>query len=158
MVMRVLSILIHERTGTTVEVKYFRDRGKLLGSVKKGKVDLYVDAVDDALRRMGEDGSSFSPGERFSMIKRRFDEEKNLIWLKPMGYTEKDSRGNPLGRAAVVVGKDTLKMFPALTRLLEKIGTRIVLDDKLLDTLVGRGQAEKPSKVARNFLKEVKLI
>jgi len=158
MVTRLLSILIHERTGTTIEVKYYPDREKLLQSVRKGKVDLYVDAVDGALSRIGEDPASLSPEERFSTIKSRFDEELNLIWLKPMGYVERDAANVPLGPAAVVVRKETLKTFPALPRLLEKIGTRVVLDDELLDTLVSRGRYERPAKVAREYLKEVKLI
>jgi len=158
MVSRLLSILINERTGTTIEVKYFSNRDELLRSVSKGKVDLYVDSVDSALGRMGKDPVSLSPDERFREVKRIFEEERNLIWLKPMGYTERDTAGNDLGLAAVVVGKETLKMFPALPRLLEKIGSRVPLDDALLEKLVARGRLEKPSKVARDFLKEVKLI
>jgi osmoprotectant transport system substrate-binding protein len=158
MVSRLLSILIHERTGTTIEVDYFSDKQELLKSVDKGKVDLYVDSVDSAFGRIGEGDVSLSKEERFQVVKKRFDEELNLIWLKPMGYNERDEKSVPTGPAAVVVRKDTLKTFPALPRLLEKIGTRIVLDDDLLDTLVKRGQTEKPVKVARDYLKEVKLI
>jgi len=158
MVTRILSILIHERTGTTVEVEYFPDLDSLLDAVDKGKVDLYVDHVDSALKRM--DIKVFPPDtiERFEAVKRRFEEELNLIWLKPMGYTGSDSGGRSLGAASIVVQKDTLKMFPALPRLLEKIGTRVILDDSGLDRLVARARSEKPAKVARDYLKETKLI
>ncbi|UCG39430.1 MAG: hypothetical protein JSV00_04165 [bacterium] len=160
MASRLLSILINERTGTTVEVKFFEDAAGLLDAVGKGKVDLYVDHVDNALIRMGRSGDSESLGgeERFKLVKRLFDEELNLIWLKPMGYSGRDAGGASLGPAAVVVKKDTLKKFPALPRLLEKIGTRVPLDDDRLDDLVKRAQSEKPARVARDFLKEVKLI
>jgi osmoprotectant transport system substrate-binding protein len=102
--------------------------------------------------------SSQEKTERFKAVKRRFEEELNLIWLKPMGYSGIDHDGRSMGPASTVVHKDTLKKFPALPRLLEKIGTRVVLDDGRLDSLVNKARSEKPAKVARNYLKEVKLI
>lgn len=158
MVTRILSILIHDRTGTTVEVKFFPDQTKLLEAVKKGKVDLYVDYVESAADRLEVEVSSAAAADRFKAVKRRFEEELNLIWLKPMGYSGLDGKGRSLGSASTVVHKETLKKFPALPRLLEKIGTRVVLDDGRLDSLVGKSRSEKPAKVARNYLKEVKLI
>jgi len=158
MVNRILSILINERTGTTVEVKFFPDRGKLLKAVKKHKVNLYVDYVDLAIDRLKVEVSSTDEKERFKAVKSQFEEELNLIWLKPMGYSGIENDGRSLGAASVVVQKKTLKKFPALPRLLEKIGTKVILDDDLLDSLVSKASTEKPAKIARNYLKEVKLI
>ena len=158
MVSRILSILIHERTGTTVEVRFFTNRTKLIDAVEKGKIDLYVDYVDIAVTRMKLKVPPGDEKERFSAVKRHFEEELNLIWLKPMGYSGIGPDGRSMGGASVVVHKDTLKKFPALPRLLEKIGTRVVLDDGRLDNLVGKSRSEKPAKVARSYLKEVKLI
>ena len=158
MVNRILSILIHERTGTTVEVKFFPDRGKLLAAMKKHKVNMYVDYVDSAIDRLKVEVSSTEENEKFKAVKRLFDEELNQIWLKPMGYSGIAPDGQALGPASIVVHKDTLKKFPALPRLLEKIGTRVVLDNGRLDSLVDKARSEKPAKVARNYLKEVKLI
>jgi osmoprotectant transport system substrate-binding protein len=158
MVSRILSILIHERTGTTVEVKFFPDRNKLLAAVEKHKVNLYVDYVDSAIDRLKVEVSSTDENERFKAVKRLFDEELNQVWLKPMGYSGISKNGRSMGPASIVVHKDTLKKFPALPRLLEKIGTRVVLDDGHLDSLVSKARSEKPAKVARNYLKEVKLI
>jgi len=75
-----------------------------------------------------------------------------------MGFSGHDSAGSSLGWGAAVVRKESLKKFPALPRLLEKIGTRITLDDDLLDSLVAKISGSKPAKVARDFLKEKKLI
>ena len=158
MVTRILSILIHERTGTTVEVKYFSGMDELMTMVQKGKVDLFVDYVDPALNRLEEDPSSLALEERYSTVKKRYDEEFNLVWLKPMGFTGRDPGGASLGKASVVVKKDALKKFPALPRLLEKIGTRVPLSDDVLDGLVAEAQKKKPAKVARQFLKDEKLI
>jgi osmoprotectant transport system substrate-binding protein len=158
MVSRILTILIHERTGTTVELKYFPDMDELMSMVHKGKVDLFVDYVDLALARLKEDTSNLTREEGYSTVKRRYDEEFNLVWLKPMGFSGQDPRGSSQGWAAVVVKKDTLKKFPALPRLLEKIGTRVPLSDDVLEELVAKGRKAKPAKVAREFLKEEKLI
>jgi osmoprotectant transport system substrate-binding protein len=158
MVNRILSILIRERTGTTVEVKYFPDRVKLLAAVKKHKVNLYVDYVDSAIDRLQIKVSSADRSEKFKAVKRQFDEEMNQVWLKPMGYSGIASDRRVLGPASAVVHKDTLKKFPALPRLLEKIGTKVVLDDRQLDNLVTKARSAKPAKVARTYLKEVKLI
>ena len=57
-----------------------------------------------------------------------------------------------------MVRKKTLKTFPALPRLLEKIGTKVIRDDGLLNRLVEKGRSIKPARVARDYLKEVKLI
>jgi len=156
MVSRILTVLIRERTGTTVEVKFFSSEAKLLEAVKKEKVDLYVDFVDSALQRLEHSTEGLADEDRFRQVKRVFDEEFNLVWLKPMGFT--GSTDSSRGQAATVVHKGSLKKFPALPRLLEKIGTRVVLDNNLLDDLVRKGQSKKPAKVAREFLKEVKLI
>jgi len=158
MVSRILSILIHERTGTTVELKYYPDLSGLHAAVRKGRVDLYVDHVDSAMERLKIKVSSSDETARFNTVKHRFEEDLNLIWLKPMGYSGIDGDGRSLGSASTVVRKDTLKKFPALPRLLEKIGTRVVLDDLGLDRLVTQAHTEKPAKVARDYLKEAKLI
>ncbi|GBE15330.1 MAG TPA: hypothetical protein ENH32_06735 [Proteobacteria bacterium] len=158
MVSRIISILIHERTGTTVEVKFYAAKEELMEDVLKDKVDLYVDYVEPALKRLNDDAGSLTGSERFRQVKRRYDEEMNLVWLKPLGFEGRTDKGESMGLAAVVVRKGTLKKFPALPRLLEKIGTRVILDDHLLDSLVAKGQSVKPARVAREFLKEKKLI
>ena len=155
MVSRIISILIHERTGTTVEVKFFPSREELMEKVLKDKVDLYVDYVDYALKAVNDFSGSLAGEERYRKVKREYDEEMNLVWLKPMGFEGRNADGVSQGLAAVVVRKGTLKKFPALPRLLEKIGTRVILDDPLLDSLVVKGQSVK---AAREFLKEKKLI
>ncbi len=158
MVSKLLSILIHERTGTTVEVEYFASEEKLMEKVRKGKVNLYVGYAGAALEGFGKGPATGSPEEDYRTAKRLFEEELNLIWLKPMGFSGRDQAGRTLGWAGVVVSKEALKKFPALPRLLEKIGSRVVLKDEVLDDLVEKGRDRKPAKVARGFLKQEKLI
>jgi len=157
-VARILSILVNERTGTTVEIKFFSDEAKLYEMVRKDKVDLFVGYVETFAGRLDGTADGLSMQAKFSLVKKRFAEEENLVWLKPMGFTGHSAQGNSLGWASTVVRKETLKKFPALPRLIEKIGTRIVLDDDLMASLVNKIPASKPARVARDFLKEKKLI
>jgi glycine betaine/choline ABC-type transport system substrate-binding protein len=53
LVSRMLSILINERTGTTVEIEFFSSSDELFEKVKKGKVDLYVGYVERSLDYLG---------------------------------------------------------------------------------------------------------
>ncbi len=158
LVSRMLSILINERTGTTVEIEFFPNEEKLYKMVKKHKVDLFVGYVDQFMNRLDDSPGELGMEEKFKLVKRKFDEEQNMIWLKPMGFSGRDETGSSLGWGATVVRKSVLKKFPALPRLLEKIGTRITLDDEILDSLVDRVPESKPARVARDFLKEKKLI
>ena len=158
LVSRMLSILINERTGTTVEIEFFPNEQKLYKMVKKHKVDLFVGYVDQFVNRLEVSPGELGMEEKFKLVKRKFDEEQNMIWLKPMGFSGRDETGSSLGWGATVVRKSVLKKFPALPRLLEKIGTRITLDDEILDSLVDRIPGTKPARVARDFLKEKKLI
>ena len=73
-----------------------------------------------------------------------------MAWLQPLGFADPGDAKSP---AATVVRKDTLKKFPALSRLLAK--TEGVLPDGLL---AGLTASADPARAAREFLKAKKLI
>lgn len=157
-VARILSILVNERTGTTVEIKFFSDEAKLYEMVRKDKVDLFVGYVENFAGRLENAPDGLSMQEKFNLVKKKFAEEENLVWLKPMGFSGRTAGGDSLGWASTVIRKDTLKKFPALPRLIAKIGTKVVLDDDLMESLEKKVPTSKPARVARDFLKEKKLI
>ena len=95
--------------------------------------------------------------ELYKAVKERYNQDLNLVWLKPFGFS--DERVAPEGtvaEAAPVVRKDTLKKFPALARLINKLGGAIDLETiQKLET----ASAESSSRdVARKFLKENRFI
>jgi osmoprotectant transport system substrate-binding protein len=156
MVSRVLTILVHERTGTTVEMRLFPSAEELFAAAREGKVDIYVGYSGQAAAALSL--PSAAPEEVLAAVKKRFDEEFNLVWGRPLGCGGRSLEGKSTGLAAPVVRKDTLKKFPALPRLLEKVGGRVPLDDSAVDELVANGKGGAEEKAARAWLREVKLI
>jgi osmoprotectant transport system substrate-binding protein len=95
--------------------------------------------------------------ELYKAVKERYNQDLNLVWLKPFGFS--DARYAPEGTVAVaapVVRKDTLKKFPALARLINKLGGSI--DDSTMKELETASAAGNSRDVARKFLKENRFI
>jgi osmoprotectant transport system substrate-binding protein len=148
MVSRVLSILVHERTGTTVELVFFPGESELRSAAREGKVDLFV----------GYAGTAQPAEQALADVRRRDEEEANLAWGKMLGCQGFASDGTARGPAAPVVRKDTLKKFPALPRLLEKVGSKVALTDEVVRILLDKAGDGREEKAARDWLREVKLI
>jgi len=165
MVSEMMSILITERTGTTVVVKKFDDYPSCYEAVKNGDVNIMVDFTGrgyvDVLKKQPVD----DPDKVFSEVKEVYQREMNLVWLEPFGFQDKtaapaSAAGVPV-MAAPIVTKETLAKFPALPRVLNKLAGK--LDDGSVAKLVadiGEGDmtGKKAEKVTRRFLKSKRLI
>ena len=92
-----------------------------------------------------------TPDAAYQAAKERYNQELNLIWLVPFGFTDAQH-----GQAAPVARKDTLKKFPALARLLNKLGGTI--DAAAMQKLEAETRSKPAPEVARAFLKAQKLI
>ena len=153
-----LSILITERTGTTVVVKYFDNFPACYDAVKKGEVDILIDytgrCYTDVLGKPAEQDA----GKVFSAVKEAFQRDMNLVWLEPFGFSDTASAktGGTPAIAAPVVRKDTLNKFPALPRVINKLAGK--LDNDVMAKLTSDGGNGKTKKVTRKFLKDRKLI
>lgn len=165
MVSEMMSILITERTGTTVVIKKFKDYAACYEEVENGEVDIMVDFTGrgyvDVLKKQPVD----DPDKVFSEVKEVYQREMNLVWLEPFGFQDKAmapaSAGSIPVMAAPVVTKETLAKFPALPRVLNKLAGK--LDDGSVAKLVsdiGDGEMadKKAEKVTRKFLKSKRLI
>ncbi len=159
-VSEMLAILITERTGTTVVVKYFDDFKGCYDAMKAGKVDVIVDYTGrcyvDVLGMKPEKDES----KVFSEVKEQCQRRLNLIWLEPFGFSDKAVMvrcGGAPAVAAPVVRKDTLMKFPALPRVIDKLAGR--LGDGVMARLVSEsGKGKNAKKVTRKFLKDSRLI
>jgi osmoprotectant transport system substrate-binding protein len=152
-----MSVLITERTGTTVVVKYFDDFPACYDAVKKGEVDILIDytgrCYTDVLGKPAEQDAA----KVFSAVKEAYQRDMNLVWLEPFGFSGPGaSKGGTPAMAAPVVRKDTLNKFPALPRVINKLAGK--LDNDLMSKLTSEGGNGKTKKVARKFLKDRKLI
>lgn len=152
-----LAILIGERTGTTVKVVELSDHVAAHEALLRADLDMYVEYTGIGQVQILGGAPIADPQALFKVVKERYNQELNLIWLEPFGFADKQLA--PVGtaaEAAPVVRKDTLKKFPALARLINKLGGTIDLATiQRLESGVNGGNARD---VARRFLKENRFI
>ena len=153
-----ISLLINERTGTTVKIRRFDTMDQLYAALaaekEEERVDIIVEDTGDADMLLGRTPSG-DPEADYLAVKKRYDEERDIIWLNPFGFTATSSRKGIV--SAPLVRRGVLTNFPLLPRVLNKLSG--VIDDaayaELLDS-VRRG--DKPRNVAKDFLRQRKLI
>ena len=141
------SLLITERTGSTVSVDVYKDSKDLYNAVKKGNVNLLIETPGNALTMLGKQKG---PGESSTLdfVKSEYRKSMNLVWLEPIGGSQQYSS---------VLTVDTLSNYPALPKLLNKLSGALTNDTytKLLKSV---DSSDKTKKVAKDFLKGKKLI
>ncbi len=154
---QILSILITERTGTTVKVVKFNDLATAHQAILKADLDMVVDYTGIGQAQVLKAAPISDPQALYQSVKSGYNQNLNLVWLDPFGFD--DQRLAPSGmaaQAAPVVRKDTLKKFPALARLINKLGGALSLEAmKALETQAAQ---KDPAVVAREFLKNGRFI
>lgn len=141
------SLMITERTGSSVKIELYKDSKTLYDAVRQGKVNIIMENTDRALDVLGKQKNSGQvPG--IEMIKSEYRKNLNLTWLAPFGAAP---------QYAPVLTSDTLSNYPALPKLLNKLSGALQNDTyaKLLKSLESD---DKAKKVAKDFLKGKKLI
>lgn len=152
-----LSVLIGERTGTTVKIVHLASPQATHEALLKADLDMSVEYTGAGQVEVLKGQPIEDPQALFEAVKTRYNEEYNLIWLQPFGFDE--PRAVPVkipAQAAPVVRKDTLKKFPALARLINKLGGTI--DGSTMARLESEAGAGNAHAVARAFLKANRLI
>lgn len=152
-----LAILIAERTGTSVKVVKFDDTAATHAALMKAELDLYVEYTGVGQLDVLKGESLTDSTALYQAVKERYNQELNLVWLDPLGFEEPRvvPEGTP-AQAAPVVRKDTLKKFPALARLINKLGGAI--SPETMQGLEARLAGEGAREVARSFLKAGRFI
>jgi osmoprotectant transport system substrate-binding protein len=158
---QMLSILINERTGTTVEIIQPGDLEGCHETVLKGKADIYIDYI--GMARVGTGGSSKAddPQKVYTLVSQFYNEKFGMVWLKPFGFHgpltsgAKGKEGHAT-LAAPVATKDVLKRFPILDRVINKLGGRI--DNNTMNELRKRTEKQDIKEAVREFLKAQRLI
>jgi glycine betaine/choline ABC-type transport system substrate-binding protein len=141
-----LLVLISERTGTTVNIKYYKDSRELYNAVKKNEVGILVENTDRALDMLGRQREQ-NLEAAYRIAKEEFRRNLNLVWLKPFGFS---------GYSPILT-VDVLSNFPALPRVINKLGG--IMNEEIFSKMVRSVKSgEKPKTVAREFLKARKLI
>jgi osmoprotectant transport system substrate-binding protein len=148
--------LVSERTGTSIEVKPFPDSRSSHSALEKAQIDLYLEEPLVALREILGEEEGAGSGDLRQQVKSEYAERFNLVWLEPWGLEGKSREGFGLSLVAPVVRRDTLKKFPALSRLVNKMAG--VVDDGAMDQMVAESGQKPVREVTKAFLKEKKLI
>ena len=150
-----LSVLINERTGTNIQIKYYKDSKEIYAAVRKGEIGILIENSSRALEVLGMPNSS-DPKKAFDIAKEEFSRKFNLVWLNPFGLLSGDE-GNGRCYYSSLVANDVVHNFPALPRLVNKLGN--IMDDEIFARMIKNVKAgERPNKAARDFLKTKKLI
>jgi osmoprotectant transport system substrate-binding protein len=159
----IFSWMVSERTGTTIQVKPAADSRAMQAALQTADVDLYLEDQGVALREILGMQPSAGVDQR-ETVRREYEQRFNLIWLEPWGMTGKPAAASVAGPGgpgapgliAPVIRKDTLKKFPALSRLVNKLAG--VVDNATLARLVQESEKRPARDVAKQFLKEKRLI
>ncbi|MDY6847713.1 MAG: glycine betaine ABC transporter substrate-binding protein [Thermodesulfobacteriota bacterium] len=153
----IVSLLISERTGTTVKIERFEGADATHQAQMRAEVDITIGYTGEGWVRVLQQAPADDAQAVFDQVKERYNKELNLIWLQPFGFEHPSSvSAERADQVAPVVRKDTLKKFPALARLINKLGGAI--DNENLDALDRQAQERAMRDVARDFLRDNRLI
>lgn len=154
---QMLAILISERTGTTTKVVNLANPVAAHEALLKADLDIQVEYTGVAQASVLK-APAIADGEAlYQAVKTAYNQDLNLVWLAPFGFSEASlAPAGMVAQPAPVVRKDTLKKFPALARLINKLGGTI--DAPTMQKLEAEVKVKTAPEVARAFLKANKLI
>ena len=142
-----ISLLVNERTGTTVKIVTFKDAGEMYGAVKKGDVGVFIESPDRALKFLGKPVEANAKAA-YETARKDYRKGLNLVWLEPFGVSQ---------YYAAVLSLETIGNLPALPKLINKLGG-MVNDETCARLLRSVKGDEIPRMAARDFLKSRKLL
>lgn len=143
----IISILVSERTGTSVKIVAYKDARDMYSAVKKGEVGVLIENADRALKLLNRPAEGNAKAS-YEAAKKEYRQGLNLVWLEPFGGSQ---------YYAPIISVETINNLPALPKLINKLAG-MVNDDTSAKLLKSMKADEKPKKVARDFLKTKKLI
>jgi len=154
---QMVSILISERTGTTVKIVPIVGHAEAHEALLRADLDMYVEYTGIGQVVLLNDEPIADSKVLFDAVKDRYNRELNLIWMQPFGFSvEEIAPVGTVAEAALVVRKDTLKKFPALARLINKLGGSV--DAATMAALEKASVDGNSREVARSFLKKNRFI
>lgn len=148
-----LYVLINERTGTTVTIRHYKNMQELYDAAKKNEIGVIIENTDRALEMMGKSKEA-SAKKAYDVSREEYRKKYNFVWLEPFG-TLTSARG--AAYYAPVLTVESLGNFPGLPRVMNKLAN-VITDDSFAKLVKAEASQGKPRKIARDFLKERKLI
>ncbi len=139
----IVSLLVTERTGSTVQIDVYKDSTELYNAVKQGNVNVIFENTPHAAEVVGK-----AKDITHDQIKNDYRTKFNLTWLELFG--------GPIKYAPVLTA-ETVATYPVLPKLLNKL-TKVLENDTYAKLLKTVESPDKTKKVAKEFLKSKKLI
>lgn len=152
---QMMAVIISERTGTTVNVKYFEDHKQLFEAVKKREINIFTENTGRALQLLEKEASS-DKDLIYTVVKDEFKSQFHLVLLKPFGKLESDAGDQPFIDVPIIAA-GILIDYPALPRVINKLAG-ISQDKSYAKLLAAVESGDKPNQVARDFLKKKRYI
>ena len=154
-----LVVLINERTGTNVKLRYFDDNQKLYDALKSSdeneKVDIIVEDTISAAKMLNFKTSSDLNAD-YAAIKDSYEKKYDLVWLNPFAFKNLEVTIDP-SISSALIRRDILTNFPLLPRVINKLAGAVT-DATYMEMLSRVNSGEKPNNVAKDFLRTTKLI
>lgn len=127
---QLVSELIEAKTDIKIERKaYLGGSSVVAESIETGDLDIYVEYTGTALMSvLGEDKMN-DPDKVYDLVKERYEEEKEIKWLKPLGFnntfaiTMKEVKANEMGiKTLTDLGKSSKDLvFASTQEFLERV-------------------------------------
>ncbi len=150
-----LSLLINERTGTTVSIRVYRDSQVMYEAVKKGEVSILIENTQHSLELLGKPPEE-NARKAYAISKEVFRKSFNLVWLEPFGQL-RIGTGKTSAYYAPIITTDAMNNFPALPRVINKLSGMV--NDEVLEKFMKAVNAGQKSRVVvKDFLRSRKLI
>lgn len=153
---QMMAVIVTERTGTTVEIKYFDTQDALYGAVKKKEVNVLVENTGRAMQLLGMEPTG-KADENYATVKKAYRDRLDLVMLDPFGTVPGKDNGDTRFEDVPVVASGILSNFPVLPRVLNKLAG-ITRDRRYPKMLASVTSGSTASKVAKDFLKKKKFI
>jgi len=96
-----LSILIEENTDLKTSVQTNLAANVIFNAIKSNQIDLYLEYTGTGLINLGMEPKT-DPDEVYEIVKKEFDEQFNIKWMKPYGFNN---------TYAMVVTKETAEKY-----------------------------------------------
>ena len=154
-----LVLLINERTGTNVKIRYFDDNTKLYHAFKshdeETRIDIIIENTADAMAFMQKERIK-DLDQEYLTVKKLYEKELDVIWLKAFGFKNIKGSSNP-SVSASLIRNDVLTNYPLLPRILNKLSGAI--DEKTFAEMIGKVRSgNKARNVVKDFLRAKKFI
>jgi len=154
-----LVLLINERTGTNVKIRYFDDNSKLYQAFRshdeETRIDIIIENTADAMSFMNKARIN-DLDQEYLLAKKLYITELDVVWLKPFGFHNMKGGGNA-SISAPLIRNDVLTNYPLLPRILNKLSGAI--DEKTFTDITGKVRSgSKAKNVVKDFLRAKKFI